>query len=90
MAAPLIDFRKPANFGALSEVRRTEQFRNAARLQDSLTSKTEKRLLIWMAERTPSWINSDHLTLLGFVAQVMAGASYALARWNRYWSRSLR
>jgi archaetidylinositol phosphate synthase len=85
MAAPLIDFRKPANFNALSEVRRTEQFRNATRLQDSLTSKIEKRLLIWMAERTPSWINSDHLTLLGFMAQVMAGASYALARWNRYW-----
>ena len=85
MAAPLLDFRKPANFNALSEARRTEQFRNATRLQDSLTSKTEKRLLIWMAERTPSWINSDHLTLLGFVAQVMAGASYALARWNRYW-----
>jgi archaetidylinositol phosphate synthase len=85
MAAPLIDFRKPANFNALNEVRRTEQFSNATRLQDSLTSKSEKRLLIWMAERTPSWINSDHLTLLGFVAQVMAGASYALARWNRYW-----
>jgi archaetidylinositol phosphate synthase len=85
MAAPLIDFRKPANFSALSEVRRTEHFRNATRLQNSLTSKTEKRLLIWMAERTPIWINSDHLTLLGFVAQVMAGAGYALARWNRYW-----
>jgi len=85
MAAPLIDFRKPANFNALSEVRRSEQFKNATRLQDSLTSKPEKRLLIWMAERTPRWINSDHLTLLGFVAQVMAGASYALARWNRYW-----
>ena len=85
MAAPLIDFRKPANFNALSEVRRSEQFKNATRLQDSLTSKPEKRLLIWMAERTPRWINSDHLTLLGFVPQVMAGASYALARWNRYW-----
>ena len=85
MAAPLIDFRKPANFNALSEVRRSEQFKNATRLQDSLTSKPEKRLLIWMAERTPRWINSDHLTLLGFVAQVMSGASYALARWNRYW-----
>jgi phosphatidylglycerophosphate synthase len=38
-----------------------------------------------MAERTPRSINSDHLTLLGFAAQVMAGVSYALARWNRYW-----
>jgi len=38
-----------------------------------------------MAERTPGWINSDHLTILGLLAQVMAGVSYALARWNRYW-----
>ena len=38
-----------------------------------------------MAERTPRWISSDHLTLLGFIAQVMAGVSYALARWDRYW-----
>jgi phosphatidylglycerophosphate synthase len=38
-----------------------------------------------MAERTPAAINSDHLTLLGVGAQVMAGVSYALARGNRYW-----
>ena len=30
-----------------------------------------------------SWVNSDHLTLLGFVAMFLAGASYALVRWNR-------
>lgn len=40
----------------------------------------EKRLLTWMAERTPRWVNSDHLTLLGFVAQCAAGVCYALAR----------
>jgi phosphatidylglycerophosphate synthase len=37
-----------------------------------------------MAERTPRWINSDHLTMLGFLAQALAGVSYALARWNSY------
>ncbi|HXO60626.1 MAG TPA: CDP-alcohol phosphatidyltransferase family protein [Candidatus Acidoferrales bacterium] len=30
----------------------------------------------------PPSINSDHLTLLGFVAMFLAGCSYALARWN--------
>ncbi len=30
----------------------------------------------------PPWINSDHLTLLGFVGMIMAGVCYALARWN--------
>ena len=27
----------------------------------------------------PRWVNSDHLTLLGFVSMFFAGASYALA-----------
>jgi archaetidylinositol phosphate synthase len=40
--------------------------------------------LLWLAERTPHCINSDHLTLLGFVALCLAGVCYALARWNRY------
>ena len=31
----------------------------------------------------PARINSDHLTLLGFAAQFLAGVSYAVARWNR-------
>ena len=57
-------------------------FRHAARLQQSFLASTEKRLLVWMAERTPAWINSDHLTILGFAAQLMTGISYALARWS--------
>ena len=55
------------------------------RIHNGLTSSPEKRVADLDGERTPRWINSDHLTVLGFVAQVMAGASYALARWNRYW-----
>lgn len=30
----------------------------------------------------PPWINSDQLTLLGFLGMIMAGVCYALARWN--------
>jgi phosphatidylglycerophosphate synthase len=60
------------------------EFKPAARIHRSITAAAEKRALIWMAERAPSWVNSDHLTLLGFVAQFGAGACYALARWNRY------
>jgi archaetidylinositol phosphate synthase len=52
----------------------------ATRLQQSLVAGAEKRALLWMAARTPAWINSDHLTLLGFLAQCMAGLCYALAR----------
>jgi len=60
-------------------------FRQAKRLQESMLAGWEKRLLIWMAEHTPAWINSDHLTFLGFAAQLMTGLSYALARWNKFW-----
>jgi len=60
-------------------------FRQAARLQQSILAGPEKRMLIWMAERTPYWINPDQLTLLGFVAQLMAGVSYAAAKSNRLW-----
>jgi archaetidylinositol phosphate synthase len=61
------------------------EFRNAKRIQESALARGEKRALIWMAERTPAWINSDHLTILGFAAQVATGACYALARFNRLW-----
>jgi phosphatidylglycerophosphate synthase len=30
-------------------------------------------------------MNSDHLTALGFLAQIMAGISYAMARYDRQW-----
>jgi archaetidylinositol phosphate synthase len=60
-------------------------FRPAARLQQSFSSHLEKRILIRMAERTPCWINSDHLTILGFLAQLLTGLSYALARSNKLW-----
>jgi phosphatidylglycerophosphate synthase len=56
----------------------------ATRLQQSFVAAAEKRTLLWLAERTPRRINSDHLTLLGFSAQCLAGVCYALARWNRY------
>jgi len=35
-----------------------------------------------MAQRLPQWINSDHLTVLGFVAMLGAGMAYGLA--SRY------
>jgi archaetidylinositol phosphate synthase len=58
-------------------------FVNAIRLQESFTARAECRALAWLAARLPSWVNSDHLTLVGFVAMFLAGASYALARANR-------
>jgi len=60
------------------------KFREAGREQESFFAPVEKRLLVRMAHATPRWINSDHLTLLGFVSMFFAGLCYWLARWNKY------
>jgi phosphatidylglycerophosphate synthase len=59
------------------------RFQEASRAQVSLLAPLEKRCLVWLAHRTPQWINSDHLTLMGLRALAGAGASYWYARTNR-------
>src|SRR5215831_12201119 len=59
-------------------------FRDAKRVQQAITAPLERKALHWLAARTPNWIGPDHLTVLGFAAQFLAGACYALAQWNRY------
>jgi archaetidylinositol phosphate synthase len=58
-------------------------FREAKRIQQSVLSNLEKRTLIWLAARTPRWINSDHLTLLGLFSMAAAGAAYWWSATNR-------
>lgn len=62
-----------------------EPFRDAARAQLSLLAPLEKRVLVWIARRLPAWVNSDHLTALGFLALAGAGAAYALAPSDTCW-----
>src|SRR3954468_9838167 len=66
----------------MSTIATVREFKSAARIQGSITARVEKQALIWMAQRTPRWVTADHLTLLGFAAQFLAGLSYAFARWN--------
>src|SRR5438045_2843533 len=86
MASLLIEFCEQSDPAVLNVARfNGPGFKDASRMQLSRLAGPEKRALIWMAARTPRWINSDHLTGLGFVAQIMAGVSYALAPLSRYW-----
>ena len=55
-------------------------FEPAARLQESLLSPIEKRTLVALAGRMPAWVNSDHLTLVGFLGMALAGICYFSAR----------
>ena len=59
------------------------KFKNAERHQLSILTPLEKRTLRWLAERMPAWVNSDHLTLLGFAGMILTGVSYYLAQYNR-------
>jgi archaetidylinositol phosphate synthase len=71
VAEPVLTEQRPANF------------RQATRVHGSFLAVAEKRILIWMAERMPAWVNSDHLTSLGFAAQIATGVCYALAARDR-------
>ena len=48
----------------------------------SLLADAEKRTLVWLANRMPRWVTSDHLTLLGLISMLLAGLSYWAARWD--------
>lgn len=61
------------------------EFKNAERVQQTLATAAEKKALRWLAVRMPSWVNSDHLTLLGFVAQFLVGVCYWLASFDNRW-----
>jgi len=67
----------------LGKAAKSVSFKDAVRLQESFTAAVERRALAWLVARLPPWVNSDHLTLLGFVSMFLAGASYALARIHR-------
>lgn len=47
-----------------------------------MLAAVEKKVLVWLALRMPAWVNSDHLTLLGFVAMFFAGLGYWAARFD--------
>ena len=60
----------------------TTEFKTADRAHTSFLAEAEKRTLIWIARRLPAWVNSDHLTALGFISLILAGGSYWLASWR--------
>ena len=82
MATPPADFAAQANPKTLAEARR-DGFRQATRVHGSFLATAEKRALVWIAERMPAWVKADHLTILGFAAQIATGVCYALAAMDR-------
>jgi archaetidylinositol phosphate synthase len=69
---------------ACAAVSQQRGFVSAPRIHTALTAGVERRLLTWIAQRTPAFINPDQLTALGLVSQLLAGAAYALAPHNAH------
>jgi phosphatidylglycerophosphate synthase len=55
----------------------------AERVHRSLLSSIEKETLIWLAQRMPAWVNSDHLTTLGFLSLAGVGVSYWYSQFSK-------
>ena len=51
----------------------------ARRIQDSILSGMERRLLDRLCAAAPLWITPDRLTLLGFAGAALTGAGFALS-----------
>jgi phosphatidylglycerophosphate synthase len=64
----------------IGKVKVEHPFVAATRIQESFVASVERRILVWLAKRTPCGINSDHLTALGFFGMLMAGLCYFLSR----------
>ena len=86
MASPMVDYCEQANPKILADILSISSAPgNTRRIQESFLAGIEKKVLVWLAERTPACINSDHLTALGFAGQLAAGLFYALSRSNRFY-----
>ena len=56
---------------------KTKSFQDAERQQTSVLAPLERAALRGLARRMPAWVNSDHLSILGFLGMFLAGVFYA-------------
>ena len=55
------------------------------RINDSLLYPLERRTVAWAVLRVPAWVLPDHLTALGLLGALGAGAGYILSHWSLPW-----
>lgn len=47
-----------------------------------LLARTEREVLVWLANRMPAGVNSDHLTILGAGGTIVAAVGFGLREWQ--------
>lgn len=57
-------------------------FRPATRVLESILAPAERSALRWLAAHIPSGVNSDQLTVIGFLGMIGAGFAYWTARFH--------
>jgi phosphatidylglycerophosphate synthase len=63
----------------------SEEKKQATRIQTSILNPYEKKILVYLAERMPAWVNSDMLTFVGFVGALIMATGYSLSNLNLNW-----
>lgn len=61
------------------------EIKQSNRIQTSVLNAAEKKVLVWLAGKQPKWVNSDHLSFIGFLGAVIIGAGYILSDLNINW-----
>ena len=59
--------------------------KKAVRIQTSILNGVEKKALVWLAGKQPSWVVSDTLTIIGIIGAVMICAGFMLSCLNINW-----
>lgn len=54
-------------------------------INTGITAKAEEKAKEWVCPRIPQWVNSDMLTLLGFLSSFIIAAGYILGFSNRWY-----
>lgn len=55
------------------------------RIQSSVLNATEKRVLVWLAQRQPRWMTSDILTGIGVIGAIVVALGYFLSNYHVGW-----
>ena len=62
-----------------------EDRKQSVRIQTSILNAAEKKLLVWIAERLPRRMTSNHLTFIGMFGALVVALGYALSSRDIQW-----